>query len=46
MAGRNSPEREAVKAAYNSPKWAAKVDKMSDQQAIAVYMRLKAQGKI
>jgi hypothetical protein len=39
-------ERELVKRAYPSKTWAAKVDKMSDAQLIAVLMRLKLQGKI
>lgn len=46
MAGTESKEREAVKAAYPSQKWITKVSKMSDAQVIAVYMRLKAQGKV
>lgn len=46
MPGTNSPEREAVKAAYSSQKWAHRVDQMSDSQVIAVYMRLKKQGKV
>lgn len=44
--GTESREREAVKAAYPSGKWASKVTKMSDQQVTAVYLRLKAQGKV
>lgn len=39
-------ERELLKRAYPSKKWAEKVDKMADSQVIAVLMRLKAQGKI
>lgn len=39
-------DREAVKAAYPSKKWADKVDKMDDGQLAAVYLRLKAQGKV
>lgn len=46
MAGTESKEREAVKAAYPSRKWATKVSKMDDQQVIAVYLRLKSQGKV
>ena len=42
----NNKEREALKAAYPSNKWAQKVNKMSDSQVIAVYMRLKLQGKV
>lgn len=40
-------EREEVKNAYgNSESWAAKVDKMSDAQVIAIYYKFRAQGKI
>lgn len=39
-------ERNLVKEAYPSKKWAAKVDKMSDSQVIAVLRRLQTQGKI
>lgn len=39
-------ERELVKAAYPSRKWADKVDAMTGSQVIAVYMRLRLQGKI
>jgi hypothetical protein len=39
-------EREAVKKIGRSPEWSSKVDKMSDSQAIAIYIRLKAQGKL
>lgn len=46
MAGTNSKEREAVKAAYPSRKWETKVDHMSDDQVTAVYLRLKLQGKV
>jgi len=38
--------RDAVKAAYRSKAWAAKVDKMGEEQVVAIYMRLKAQGII
>lgn len=34
-------EREAVKALYKWPSWAAKVDKMSDEQVMAIYLREK-----
>lgn len=46
MSSTESKEREAVKAAYPSQKWTDKVKKMSDAQIIAVYLRLKAQGRI
>lgn len=40
-------KRQLVKDAYNgSPKWAAKVDKMTDEQVIAVYFRLKKNNQI
>lgn len=38
--------REALLAAYPGGSWRDKVLKMSDSQAIAVYYRLKSQGKI
>jgi len=41
-----SVAREAVKAAYRSKLWAAKVDEMGEDQVVAIYMRLKAQGII
>lgn len=39
-------ERELLKEVYASKSWAEKVDKMSDAQVAAVYLRLKAQGAI
>jgi len=42
----NIKEREAIKQVYLSKKWATKVNKMTDAQVIAVYMRLKLQGKV
>lgn len=44
MAGHK--EREQLKKVYPSSKWAQKVDKMSESQLVAVYMRLKQQNKI
>jgi len=39
--------REAVKKIGQFPKqWAEKVDKMSDKQVVAIYIRLKAQNKL
>lgn len=32
--------RDALKKVYPGPRWSAKVDKMSDNQVIAVYNRL------
>lgn len=39
-------EREAVKKIGHTPKWKERVDKMSDAQVIAIYIRLKAEGKL
>lgn len=39
-------KREALKSAYDGPGWASKVDKMSDGQVVAVYLRLKNQNKL
>lgn len=39
-------KREALKGAYSGKKWADKVDSMSDKQVIAMYLRLKNQGKV
>lgn len=39
-------KREALKQAYSGQKWADKVNKMSDNQVIATYLRLKGQGKV
>lgn len=52
MAGHESKEREAIKAAYKRrdgtipPSWLAKVSKMEDSQVTAVYLRLKSQNKV
>lgn len=35
-----------LKRAYKGASWAAKVDKMSDNQVLAVYRRLQSQNKI
>lgn len=37
--------RELVKQAYSGAKWAAKVDKMSERQVIAIFFKLKREGK-
>lgn len=40
-------KREALKGAYGgSASWIQKVNKMSDRQVVAVYLRLKSQNKI
>ena len=41
-----SRKREALKAVYPSKRWATKVNNMSDNQVIAVYLRFKSQGKV
>lgn len=38
--------REALKGVFRSKKWALKVNKMTDAQAIAIFMRLKQQQKV
>ena len=38
--------RDWVKSAYSGPNWKAKVDKMEDNQIIALYRSLIKQGKI
>ena len=38
--------RDWVKSSYPSDTWRKKVDKMSDEQIIAVYYSLVKQGKI
>jgi hypothetical protein len=42
----NNSDRLLLKSAYPNKKWAAKVDKMSDNQVVAVVLRLKQQGKL
>lgn len=40
-------EREEIKKVYpKSPTWAEKVNKMSDEQVIAIYKKFLAQGKL
>lgn len=39
-------KKEALKKAYPGKKWADKVNKMSEDQVIATYLRLKGQGKV
>lgn len=39
--------RKQIKKAYNnSPKWVAKVNKMPDEQILALYYSLLKQGKV
>lgn len=44
MAG--NQEREQLKKVYPSKTWARKVDKMTDDQVVAIYLRLKSQNKL
>jgi hypothetical protein len=48
MAAANSTEqkRQALLAAYSGQTWLDKVKKMSDEQVVAIYLRLKKQNKI
>lgn len=40
-------ERDALKLVYpNSDSWLAKVDKMSDRQVTAIYIKFRSQGKL
>lgn len=39
-------KREALKGAYPGEKWQSKVAKMPESQVTAVYLNLKAQGKV
>ncbi len=41
-----SEKRELLKKAYRSKKWADKVDRMPEDQVVAVFLRLKSQNKI
>lgn len=38
--------RKVLKEYWDSPKWASAVDKASDSQVAAIYMRLKLEGKL
>lgn len=38
--------RASLKTVYPSSKWARKVDRMTDDQVVAIYRRLQAQGKL
>ena len=42
----NANMREWVKSAYPGTNWAKKVDKMTDEQVLAIYQRLVQTGKI
>jgi hypothetical protein len=39
-------QREAVKKLKKHPGWPAKVDKMPNNQIIAIYIRMKAEQKL
>jgi len=39
-------ERQAIKKVYPTDKWSAKVDKMSDAQVVAIYLRFKSQKRL
>lgn len=41
-----SAERMAVYNAYSGKEWHDRVNQMSDSQIVAIYMRLKLQGRI
>lgn len=41
-----SLQRDKVKRVYNTPNWHEKVDKMTDTQVVAIYIRLKNLNKI
>lgn len=38
-------QRAAIRALYG-PDWKAKVDKMSDKQVVAIYLKFKRENKI
>jgi hypothetical protein len=38
--------RDAIKKAYPSPGWRAKVDKMADKKVYAVYMSMKNEKRL
>lgn len=38
--------RNILRGAYKSQTWKDKVDKMSDAQVYAIYIKFKAQGKL
>lgn len=40
------PIRELVKSAYKNKKWAAKVDKMTDAQVFALFIKFRRDKKI
>lgn len=42
----NSLKREQLKKAYPSKSWEHKVNNMTDEQVVAIYLRLKSQNKV
>jgi hypothetical protein len=42
----NYNEREAIKKLGKSKQWIEKVNKMSDAQVVAIYLRAKREGKL
>ena len=44
--GNVDQEREELKKLYSSDSWNDKVDKMSDSQVTAIYLRFKSEGKL
>lgn len=39
-------QREALRNVYPGAEWQKKVTDMSDEQVVAIYLRLKGQGKV
>lgn len=39
-------KREQVKKAYPGDGWAARVNKMTENQVVAIFLRLKREGKV
>jgi hypothetical protein len=39
-------KRELVKRAYRNPLWEQKINNMTESEVVALYMRLKLQGKV
>lgn len=42
----SNEKREQLKTVYPSKVWARKVDRMTDGQVIAIFMRLRREGKL
>ena len=39
-------KREALKRAYSGVRWRERVDKMKDDEVVAIFLRLKQQNKL